>query len=52
MLELEIITEYTEELGMRPEASVADKLTQAWNEVGVSRTEKLIASRWLLWTEK
>lgn len=36
-LELEILTEYTEELGMRPEASVAEKLIQAWNEVGASR---------------
>lgn len=37
MLELELITEYSKELGMRPEASVADKMKQTWNEVGAFR---------------
>ncbi|CAM9363404.1 unnamed protein product [Pylaiella littoralis] len=33
VLELELITEYSKVLGMRPEASVADKMKQTWNEV-------------------
>lgn len=39
MLERELLTDYAEALGMRPEASVASKLTLAWNDVGASRTE-------------